>query len=70
MTRRAKPRVRAPVGERHVPVEHRDEPGCCATCRRPLNAATDRHIPAADLPTPDPDVREVTARITGDRDED
>jgi hypothetical protein len=68
MTPRAKPRLRAPVGRVHVPAEDPNVPGCCITCHRPLDATTDRHVAAADLPTPDPETRALTARITGDRD--
>jgi hypothetical protein len=70
MTRRAKPKLRAPIGRVHVPDEDPAAPGCCI-CHRPLNAATDRHVASvAELPTPDPDQAALTARMLGENRED
>lgn len=66
MTRR-QPRIRAPVGPVHVPVEDPDAPGCCLTCHRPMDASTDRHITPDQLPA-SPD-RAAELRRTGERED-
>jgi hypothetical protein len=56
------PYRRRPADVVHVPHEDPDAPGCCITCRRPVDAATDRHVPdVSHLPAAPVDSRQLAA---------